>query len=353
VMTGPSLVGMGGISAFARVLKEHATRCRGDFDLQYVPMTALHAAKLPAKICIAIRGYAAFWKMIRPSSAIVHVNTASGADFWRNLPLLLAAVLMKRKTILHVHPPWSFQLFLKRGPRLLAILKCRAVGLADLVVVPTEGAVAVMSEVIPSSRVRVVPNGVASLSTPSLPLSERAQLVTFLGWLVEEKGIYDLLRAMAVLRHRGLGIELAAFGPYGAAPVREAASDLGISEYVTADEWVFGGAKDELLARSRIVALPSYTEGLPVVLLEAMQAGTPIVATNVGGIPDVVQDGVNGFLVAPGDVTALANRLERLLTDASLWNKTHTACVDQAPMYRIGNVADVLARVYQEVSPCV
>jgi glycosyltransferase involved in cell wall biosynthesis len=67
--------------------------------------------------------------------------------------------------------------------------------------------------------------------------------------------------------------------------------------------------------RADVFVLPTYAEGTPISMLEAMAAGLPVVSTPVGGIPDVVEDGVEGFIVKPGDVEALADRLARLIND--------------------------------------
>jgi glycosyltransferase involved in cell wall biosynthesis len=82
--------------------------------------------------------------------------------------------------------------------------------------------------------------------------------------------------------------------------------------------WVSGAAKDRELMQATIYVLPSYAEGLPMGVLEAMAVGTPTIATTVGGIPDAIENGVSGFLVEPGDVDALAARIEQLLADAGL-----------------------------------
>jgi len=79
--------------------------------------------------------------------------------------------------------------------------------------------------------------------------------------------------------------------------------------------WVEGSAKAGLLDQAGVFLLPSYNEGLPVALLEAMAHGVPVVATRVGAIPDAVTDGETGYLIEPGDVDALVDRVSRLLAD--------------------------------------
>ena len=100
--------------------------------------------------------------------------------------------------------------------------------------------------------------------------------------------------------------------------MRVRAEELGIADHVELLGWVRGEDKERLLATAVLYVLPSYNEGLPVSVLEAMAAGLPILTTPVGGIPEAVTDGVEGFLVEPGDVRTLADRLERLLADADL-----------------------------------
>jgi glycosyltransferase involved in cell wall biosynthesis len=94
------------------------------------------------------------------------------------------------------------------------------------------------------------------------------------------------------------------------------------------DRCILAGFREDLsnlLPQADVLALPSYTEGLPVILLEAMAANVAVAATRVGGVPEVIQDGVHGLLTEPGDAAGLAAAVTRLVTDAALRQKLTTA----------------------------
>jgi glycosyltransferase involved in cell wall biosynthesis len=146
--------------------------------------------------------------------------------------------------------------------------------------------------------VRVIPNGVA---LPARVADESPQAhVLFAGRLSPEKGIADLVEAT-----RGLPLVVAGDGP-----LRHLVPDaLG---FVGHDEL------ERLYDEAAVVVLPSYREGLPLAVLEAMAHGRPVVATRVGGIPDLVENGATGFLVEPGEVAGLRAALLLLLGDPDL-----------------------------------
>ncbi len=132
-----------------------------------------------------------------------------------------------------------------------------------------------------------------------------------------EKGYDVLLDAAAEVDRRGLPLRFAAAGDGvldGELRARHDALGLG-------DRFRFLGHRPdalELLAAADVAVIPSRQEGLPVVLMEAASVGTPIVASAVGGVPRVIEDGRSGLLVPPGDPTALADALERVVTDDAL-----------------------------------
>src|SRR5205814_3990716 len=126
-------------------------------------------------------------------------------------------------------------------------------------------------------------------------------LILFLGKLAPSKGIFDLLEAVAALRPDAADVRLVCAGDGDRIAVARYAERLGIADAVKFTGWVGPSGKRALLENAAVFALPSYDETLPMSVLEAMSAGVPVVASPVGGISEVVVDGVSGFLVAPGD----------------------------------------------------
>ena len=148
--------------------------------------------------------------------------------------------------------------------------------------------------------------------------SARGNLVLFLGRMEAGKGIFDLLEAVAALRGAVPDVRLVCAGDGDRIAVARYAERLGIAEAVKFTGWVGPSGKRALFETASVFALPAYDASLPVSLPEAMAAGVPVVASSVGGIPEIVSDGVSGFLVAPGDKASLERALRKLLTDAAL-----------------------------------
>jgi glycosyltransferase involved in cell wall biosynthesis len=141
----------------------------------------------------------------------------------------------------------------------------------------------------------------------------------FVGRLAGVKGLPVLLEAMARLKpHRpSLRLSVAGDGP-DRRKLEEQAKRLGLAENVRFLGYQSQQQVRDLLQQTDVFVLASFAEGVPVVLMEAMAAGVPVVATQIAGIPELVEDGASGFLVPPADPHALADRVERLLADADL-----------------------------------
>lgn len=182
---------------------------------------------------------------------------------------------------------------MKRAPRFVRWVFTRA-----RAVICVSQALADAASRAGAPRVHVIPNGVSL--PPHTAGEEQPPFVLFAGRLAPEKGIEELVEAT-----RGMRLVVAGDGP-----LRHLVPDaLG---FVGHDEL------DKLYDRAAVVALPSRSEGFGVVILEAMAHGKPVVASRTGGIPDLVENGVTGYLVRPGDTATLRARLQRLLESEQL-----------------------------------
>lgn len=172
---------------------------------------------------------------------------------------------------------------------------------------------------VPSERVVVIPNGIdppkgdPSGVREALGLGPGNEMVVAVGRLHPHKDLATLVRAVGLLAARRPALRLLVAGD---GEERTGLAALAASEAPGVVRLL--GDRDDvpaLLAAADAWASSSATEGTPLALLEAMAAGLPIVATDVGGVPDVVRDGREAVLVAPGDPGALAGALDRVLTD--------------------------------------
>lgn len=139
--------------------------------------------------------------------------------------------------------------------------------------------------------------------------------VLFLGVLIKRKGVHDLLEAIRLLKERGetadMQVVIAGSGEEEQA-LRQQCTALGLDGCVTFAGWTDSEKKRALLEQSHLLVLPSYNEGLPIAILEAISYGMPVVSTDVGDISAAVRDGENGWLIQPGDTAALADRIRRV-----------------------------------------
>jgi len=207
-------------------------------------------------------------------------------------------VLARRRFVLTLHGSGTAGRFAdlelaRRHPRLFGFVVRRAE-----VVIGVSEALAEAARRCGGRDVRTIPNGVA-LPTRTGVEADPPE-VLFVGRLSPEKGIAELVAAT-----EGMNLVVAGDGP-----LRHLVP--GALGFVPHDEL------GELYDRAAVVVCPSYREGLPLCVLEAMAHGKPVVASAVGGIPEVVENGVTGYLVEPGDVAGLRAAIERLLADPVL-----------------------------------
>lgn len=174
--------------------------------------------------------------------------------------------------------------------------------------------------------------------------------VTIVGRLSEEKGHLILLEAVAELLRRGcsLHVDVVGDGPLSD-ELRRATVELDICRAVQFHGELPQSAVHDLLQQSTLFCLPSFSEGIPVSIMEAMASGVPVVTTAIMGIPELVIDGVTGFAVTASRSDLLADAIERCLSDANLRAKLVAAGRDRvATLHNLDTNLDRLALLFRE-----
>jgi glycosyltransferase involved in cell wall biosynthesis len=308
LVVGPGDRSAGGVRAVMAMLAGSSLGQR--FELVEVETHA--DAVLPAKIAIAGRGLARVAELLaRGRIDIVYLHSASYGSFRRKAIAAAMARAAGRPYVLHVHGG-AFADYHRRAARPERALIRRTLSRACAVVALTPVWARRLEEISPCRTV-VVPNPVRLPERRAEPSRRPARVVT-LGRLGEAKGSLVLVRAFAALAdHPEATLILAGDGP--PEPVRALAKRLGVSDHVITPGWIGPEARDELLAGASVFVLPSRQEGLPLAMLEAMAFGLPVVVSPVGGVPEVVRDGREGWLVPPDDPAAVTRALGHLLAD--------------------------------------
>jgi glycosyltransferase involved in cell wall biosynthesis len=314
VMLGTRFDTMGGISAVVDVYRKY-----GLFDRFPVSYLATHRdGSAWDKLTTLLKALLVYCRWIfRGEVALVHAHTSSRASFWRKSLFLWPAILLGRPVILHLHGS-EFAIFHDNecGPIRRAMIRKLFDKCARVIVLSAAWKEWVQG-MCSNNQVIAIYNPV--LLNDHVRWQDRVPgTILSLGRLGRRKGSYDLVAAMVQLKEAGRRIQLQLGGDGELENVLSHAKQLGVNDCVALLGWVKGADKQHVLNSAMVYTLPSYNEGLPMSVLEAMANGLPVVSTPIGGIPEAISDGVEGFLVQPGDVAGLARALLTLTADTAL-----------------------------------
>jgi glycosyltransferase involved in cell wall biosynthesis len=253
--------------------------------------------------------------------ALVHLQMAAHGSCWRKSAFLLLAQLFGVPTLLHLHGSEFRDFYEKECGRLRRRLIRYVLESASTVIVLSARWHAYLATITSGARLLTIHSFV---NVKRLSEAERASVprssntILFIGLIGRRKGIYDLVRALPEVIKAMPDARLVAAGTGEIDAVRRCAREAGVDDRVLLPGWVSGVDKLRLLEEAAVYVLPSYNEGVPLSILEAMTVGLPVVATPVGGIPDVLRDGEDGYLVPPGSPNELSRRIIELLNDRGL-----------------------------------
>lgn len=347
VMIGPSPTSRGGIASVIGILLAHGYeadgRCR--FIATHVDGSRLRKAIQAAS---ALTQFGAL--LLSGKVALLHVHVASGPSFWRKAVFIGAARLFRRPVLFHLHGG-HFRDFVDNqlhGWR--QRLARRVVASASHGFALTAPSAAWLRATCQLEPVEVFPNPVP----PAMPLAApvlRGRDILFLGRLETLKGVFDLVHAFVPVHARHPQARLVLAGEGDSAGVLALAASLGVAERVVLTGWVGPERRAQLLAEAAVFVLPSHVEQMPMSILEAMAAGTPVVACDAGAIAEMLAHGNSGSVVPVKDIAALTASILRIMDDNIHSDTLSTRGLERVQAeYSVDTVMHRLRRRYEELT---
>lgn len=342
VWASTSLRTQGGMTTFVATMRDTAL-----WDTWGVEFVETHCAgSAGARLRIFAGGLVRYaWLLLARRPALVHLHSGKMGSFARKSVLLWLARAARVPVVLHIHAG-MFRVFYDRMPGPGRWYIRRTLAAASAVVGLGGGWTERLREIEPAARLVPVPNGIRIVGVGARAAAGEPVHVVCLGRMHPDKGTYVLLDAWARVVADVPQARLTLAGNDEVERTRETVARLGLRGSVTVREWLSPPAVRELLATAHVLTLPSRNEGQPMSVLEAMARGMCVVATSVGGIPDLVEDGTSALLVPPDDVDALTKALWTAITDAPTRHRLGDAALHRA---RAEFDVDVVARRFDDL----
>lgn len=275
---------------------------------------------------------AALIACIQHRPQIIHVPITSGLSFWKGAAFILLGRLLGLKAMAHLHGGYFQKFFHGKNRRTQATIRWILSQASIIIVLSEVWKRFIQEEIKATAPVQVIGNTVDDMFADYLrsgrqnpPPTNGHKTVLFLGQMHEFKGVFDIPKAAVLARQERPELYFVIAGPEHhpgvAAQLREACEKEGLVPYIQIPGPIMGREKLDLFTSSYIFVLPSYAENFPYTVLEAMSTGLPVIATAVGALPEVLEEGVNGYLITPGDYRALAEKIVLLTGDEPLHDR--------------------------------
>lgn len=277
------------------------------------------------------------------SIAIIHIHTASNNSFRRKKLFIDIAHFFGKKIILHVHGG-SFKEYTLNNRQMVE----KTISKVDTIIALSTYWKEYFNAIYPKKNVIVVPNIVGY---PKIDVKEREENLvvkaTFLGLICKNKGIYDLVEVIKDNKEYLRGRFMLHIGGNGETEkLCKYIEVYELADIIKFEGWLGPEKKSELLSVSNVFILPSYIEGVPISILEAMTYRLPILSTNVGGIPEIVAHGENGFLYDAGDKGQLFTLIKKMIEDKEMCRRMGDASLKRVKPHLPDNISAVLENLY-------
>jgi len=257
-----------------------------------------------------------FFYLVFKKIDIVHIHGGNIISFKRKFYYIKVVRLFECKIIFHHHGGALIDQYSTASKKWKNRIK-KTFEDVELVICLSENWRNSILDIAPATNIEVIPNSVKLPEVYNKKINNNVKL-TFLGLIGENKGVFDLLKVVKRLVNEGIIAKLYIGGNGETPRLYREIEKLGIGNNVKYLGWISEEERDSLFKKTDVFILPSYSECFPMSILEAMSYGIPVISTYAGGIPELVSDGETGFLIGPGDIDALYEKLNYLIQNGKL-----------------------------------
>ena len=243
--------------------------------------------------------------LIKDKGVILHCHMSFNGSFWRKYTFMVLARVFNAKSIIHLHGSEFKDFYAKSSPKKQKTINNLITGVDEFIVLSDSWDDFIYS--VSGRRCTVINNYVDIEKTDG---QRGTNQMVFLGALIKRKGVYDLIEACAKLTE---DYTLHLCGSGEDEKVAEFINTKNLTDKVVMHGWIDSEQKRTLLSECNLFVLPTYNEGLPMVIIEAMACEIPILTTPVGAIPEVIIPSETGYLFTQGNVDELVTALKTAL----------------------------------------
>lgn len=354
LVLGPALSAVSGVSTHLNQLFGSALASEYQLIHFQVGSEGKRESLLQKLLRFILSPFALAAKIIAVAPDIVHLNTSlEQKSFWRDAVYLIVAKFLRTRVIYQVHGGELPQQFFSGNTLLTGFLR-RLLGWPEAVVLLASVEYDAYQHFSKFKRLLVIPNAIDLDDYADQGAKQFESGVIKLGYigrLAHNKGVIEAIEAMQLLRSSGVEnvtLTIAGSGP-AEEDLRAQVQTLGLDKYVVFAGALFGEKKNSFWRQTDIFVFPTFhREGLPYTVLESLASGTPMITTRVGGIVDVIKDGVHGAFVEPHDPAAVAAAVKIMVDDRVKAQRMSAACLERArEFYGVNRLARQFSELYK------
>jgi glycosyltransferase involved in cell wall biosynthesis len=326
IIINSDLSSKGGISSVIQTMYRTNLSLGCPVEMTLLKTSHYKDKHLLSEICLLFSSLVKFFYILAFKKVdIVHIHSSAYLSFYRKSIFLFVCKLFRKKTIIHLHSS-KFREFFITSNRLQRAYIRFVFNHTDLVVTLCREWETKLRSHYPLAKTQTIHNpiNIQDYKYNRKPRIGKGNFrILYLAFLIPTKGVKDIITIAKRLKESHeykIEIIIGGKGELQKTLI-DSINQHRLEKVIDFKGWVDGDIKQELLVNSDVFLLPSYNEGMPISILEAMCNGLPIVASRIDAVPELVEDGINGYLKSPGDIEGFYSVLTQLASDRNLVSK--------------------------------